>query len=74
MLPGYMYVTTKAVPVRIMLGAAPPIFPQRTGDKRADTIGLMQQMFDAMEEIIRQYPDTVGSVSADSGRRKMRLR
>jgi lauroyl/myristoyl acyltransferase len=39
------------------LGALPPIFPQHTGDKRADTIALTQQMFTSMEEIIRQYPD-----------------
>jgi KDO2-lipid IV(A) lauroyltransferase len=55
-LPGYCRYD-KSYSSTYYIGAAPPIFPQRTGDKRADTIGLMQQMFDAMEEIIRQYPD-----------------
>ncbi len=35
----------------------PPIFPQNTGDKRADVIRVTQRMFDAMEDVIRQYPD-----------------
>lgn len=39
------------------IGASVPIFPEHTGDKQADTIRLTQQMFDAMEEVIRQYPD-----------------
>lgn len=39
------------------IGALPPIFPQTTGDKRADTVRLTQQMFSAMEDVIRQYPD-----------------
>jgi lauroyl/myristoyl acyltransferase len=55
-LPGYCRYD-KSYSSTYYIGAAPPIFPQRTGDKRADTIGLMQQMFDAMEEIIQQYPD-----------------
>lgn len=55
-LPGYCRYD-KNYSETYYLGAMPPIFPQPTGDKRADTIGLTQQMFDAMEEIIRQYPD-----------------
>jgi KDO2-lipid IV(A) lauroyltransferase len=55
-LPGYCRYD-KNYPETYYLGAMPPIFPQPTGDKQADTIGLMQQMFDVMEEIIRQYPD-----------------
>lgn len=39
------------------LGALSPIFPKNTGDKRADTIAMTQQIYTAMEEIIRQYPD-----------------
>jgi lauroyl/myristoyl acyltransferase len=55
-LPGYCRYD-KTYSETYYLGAMPPIFPQHTGDKQADTIGLMQQMFAAMEEIIRQYPD-----------------
>ncbi len=55
-LPGYCRYD-KNYSETYYLGAMPPIFPHPTGDKQADTIGLMQQMFDAMEEIIRQYPD-----------------
>jgi lauroyl/myristoyl acyltransferase len=55
-LPGYCRYD-KNYSETYYLGAMPPIFPRPTGDKRGDTIGLMQQMFDAMEEIIRQYPD-----------------
>lgn len=39
------------------VGALPPIFPESTGDKRADIIRLTQQMFTVMEDVIRQYPD-----------------
>jgi lauroyl/myristoyl acyltransferase len=39
------------------IGALSPIFPQPTGDKQADIIGLTQHMFTAMEDVIRQYPD-----------------
>ena len=39
------------------IGALPPIFPENTGDKRADAIRLTQRIFDAMEDVIRQYPD-----------------
>ncbi|HEU5347703.1 MAG TPA: lysophospholipid acyltransferase family protein [Ktedonobacterales bacterium] len=55
-LPGYCRYD-KNYSSTYYIGASPPIFPERTGDKRADTIALMQQMFSAMEEIIRQYPD-----------------
>jgi KDO2-lipid IV(A) lauroyltransferase len=55
-LPGYCRYD-KNYSETYYLGAMPPIFPRPTGDKRADSIGLTQQMFDAMEEIIRQYPD-----------------
>jgi KDO2-lipid IV(A) lauroyltransferase len=55
-LPGYCRYD-KNYSETYYLGAMPPIFPRSTGNKEADTIELMQQMFDAMEEIIRQYPD-----------------
>lgn len=55
-LPGYCRYD-KNYSSTYYIGAMPPIFPQNTGDKRADTIRVTQQMFDAMEDIIRQYPD-----------------
>lgn len=39
------------------IGAMSPIFPHATGNKQADTIRVTQQMFESMEEVIRQYPD-----------------
>ena len=55
-LPGYCRYD-KNYSSTYYLGALPPIFPQSTGDKRADMIALTQQMFTAMEVVIRQYPD-----------------
>lgn len=39
------------------LKAGRPIYPESTGDKRADTIRVTQQMFDALEEQIRERPE-----------------
>ena len=39
------------------LAAAGVIYPEHSGDKHADTIGLMQRMFDALEVFIRERPD-----------------
>lgn len=39
------------------LYAAPVIYPEPTGDKRADTIALTQKMFDAIEAIVRRRPE-----------------
>jgi KDO2-lipid IV(A) lauroyltransferase len=55
-LPGYCRYD-KNYSETYYIGALPPIFPEHTGDKRADTIRLTQRMFDAMEDVIRQYPD-----------------
>ena len=55
-LPGYCRYD-KNYSSTYYLGATPPIFPQNTGDKRADVIRVTQRMFDAMEDVIRQYPD-----------------
>jgi KDO2-lipid IV(A) lauroyltransferase len=55
-LPGYCRYD-KNYSSTYYLGAMPPIFPQNTGDKRADVIRVTQRMFDAMEDVIRQYPD-----------------
>jgi hypothetical protein len=33
------------------------IYPQSTGDKRGDTIALMQRIYDALEEFIRPRPE-----------------
>lgn len=38
------------------VGAGPIIYPEPTGDKRGDTIRLMQQMYDALELYIRRRP------------------
>ena len=39
------------------LAAADVIYPENTGDKRADAIRLTQRMFDALEVFIRERPD-----------------
>lgn len=39
------------------LGAGRVIYPQSTGDKRGDTIALMQRIYDALEEFIRPRPE-----------------
>lgn len=39
------------------LGAGKVIYPQSTGDKRGDTIVLMQRIYDALEEFIRPRPE-----------------
>ena len=39
------------------LAASEVIYPEHTGDKRADTIRLTQRMFDALEVFIRERPD-----------------
>lgn len=39
------------------LGAGPVIYPEPTGDRKADTIRLMQRMFDVLEDHIRDRPD-----------------
>jgi KDO2-lipid IV(A) lauroyltransferase len=55
-LPGYCRYD-KNYSSTYYIGAMAPIFPESTGDKRADIIQLTQQMFTAMEDVIRQYPD-----------------
>lgn len=55
-LPGYCRYD-KNYSSTYYIGATAPIFPQHTGNKRADTINLTQHMFSAMEEVIREYPD-----------------
>ncbi|MGZ3639388.1 MAG: lysophospholipid acyltransferase family protein [Ktedonobacterales bacterium] len=37
--------------------AGPILYPQSTGDKRADTIALMQRIYDALEDVIRPRPE-----------------
>jgi lauroyl/myristoyl acyltransferase len=39
------------------LGAGPVIFPAPSGDRKADTVALMQRIFDALEAQIRDRPD-----------------
>ncbi|MGH2514328.1 MAG: lysophospholipid acyltransferase family protein, partial [Ktedonobacterales bacterium] len=39
------------------LAASGVIYPEHTGDKRADTMRLTQRMFDALEVFIRERPD-----------------
>lgn len=39
------------------IGAGPIISPQSTGDKRADTIALMQRIYDALEDFIGPRPE-----------------
>lgn len=39
------------------IGAGPIIYPQSTGDKRADTIALMQRIYGALEDFIRPRPE-----------------
>jgi lauroyl/myristoyl acyltransferase len=39
------------------IGALPPIFPDSTGDRQRDTSAAMQQLFTALEEVIRKYPE-----------------
>src|SRR6185437_14314430 len=39
------------------IAALPPIFPESTGDRQRDTIAVMQQLFTALEEVIRTYPE-----------------
>src|SRR5262249_58068257 len=39
------------------LAAGPVIYPQPTGDRRADAIALTQQIYDALEPQIRQRPE-----------------
>ena len=39
------------------LGGGPVIFPEPSGDRKADTVALMQRIFDALETQIRERPD-----------------
>lgn len=39
------------------LTAGPLLYPESTGNKREDTIRLMQRLFTVLEETIRQYPE-----------------
>jgi KDO2-lipid IV(A) lauroyltransferase len=39
------------------VSAGPVIFPEVTGDRQADVQRLMQQTFDALEPIVRRYPE-----------------
>lgn len=55
-LPGYCRYDPEYSPT-YYIGAGPVIFPESTGDKAADIRALMQRMFDALEGIVRQYPE-----------------
>ncbi|RAQ96702.1 lysophospholipid acyltransferase family protein [Thermogemmatispora tikiterensis] len=37
--------------------AFPPVFPQTEGDREAEVVRLTQYIFDALEEMVRSYPD-----------------
>jgi lauroyl/myristoyl acyltransferase len=39
------------------LGGGPVIFPEPSGDRQADTVALMQRIFDTLEAQIRERPD-----------------
>ncbi len=39
------------------IGSGPLLYPEPTGDRRADIIALTQRIFDALEVYIRQRPD-----------------
>ena len=55
-VPGFCYYDS-AFSDTYYLYAAPVIYPEPTGDKRADTIALTQKMFDAIEAIVRRRPE-----------------
>lgn len=55
-LPGFCRYDTAYSPT-YYVGAGPVIVPRRTGDKQADTIALMQQIFAALEPVVRAYPE-----------------
>ena len=55
-LPGYCRYDSEYSDTFYM-GALPPIYPEKTGDKERDVITLMQRIFDALEPVIREYPE-----------------
>lgn len=55
-LPGYC-IYDEQYSSTYYLGAGPIIYPEVTGDKRADTNALAQRMFTALEAQIRERPD-----------------
>lgn len=55
-LPGYCRYDDEYSPAHY-IGALPPIYPESTGDRRADTMRLTQRIFDAIEQIIREHPE-----------------
>jgi lauroyl/myristoyl acyltransferase len=55
-IPGFCWYDEQFSPT-YYLGAAPIIYPETTGDRRADAIRLMQRLFDEMEAYIRARPD-----------------
>lgn len=55
-VPGFCYYDT-AFSETYYLYAAPVIYPESTGDKRADAIALTQKMYDAIEAMVRRRPE-----------------
>jgi len=55
-VPGFC-VYDEAYSTTYYLGAGPVLYPEVTGDRKADTLRLAQRMFDAIEEHIRERPD-----------------
>lgn len=55
-LPGYCYYDENFSST-YYLKATNPIYPESNGDKRADIIRVTQQMFDALEQQIRERPE-----------------
>ncbi len=55
-LPGFCYYDEN-FSTTYYLKAGKVIYPQSTSDKRADTIRVTQQMFDVLEEQIRERPE-----------------
>jgi lauroyl/myristoyl acyltransferase len=55
-VPGFCYYDS-AFSETYYLYAAPVIYPESTGDKRADAIALTQKMYDAIEAMVRRRPE-----------------
>ncbi len=55
-LPGYARYDDKYSET-YYVGAMPLIIPESTGDREADVIRLTQRMYDALEAVMREYPD-----------------
>jgi lauroyl/myristoyl acyltransferase len=55
-VPGFC-VYDEAYSSTYYLGAGPILYPESTGDRKADTVQLVQRMFAALEDQIRARPD-----------------